>query len=129
MINRRKSAAVLSRRASPAQCAEELWVASSRGNSVQLVNLATGQVEQSVAGRRGALHGLAARGRTAFTSATGAATRPRKAIRRRMSSGTPVARRPDDRHRQSRQRLGPRPRAGQVEAAEDHSASACIPAA
>src|SRR5262245_5901123 len=33
----------------PRQSADELWVCSSRGNAVQLVNLKTGQAEQTVA--------------------------------------------------------------------------------
>jgi DNA-binding beta-propeller fold protein YncE len=56
--------------------AEELWVAASRGNSVQLLNLTTGQAEQAVTA------GVAPYA-VAPTSATGAATRRRRASRKR----------------------------------------------
>ena len=63
------------------QSKDEAWVTTTRGNNVQLVNLSDGPGRAGGGGRRRSVH-RSSPVRIAVTSATGAATRRRKAIRR-----------------------------------------------
>jgi len=71
------------------QSAEELWVCSSRGNAVQLVNLKAGEAEQSVAVGVAPYMVAAARKDRVYVSNWGG-DRPKEGDPQATSSGTPV---------------------------------------
>src|SRR5262245_20949283 len=71
------------------QSAEELWVCSSRGNAVQLVNLKAGEAQQSVAVGVAPYMVVAARKDRVYVSNWGG-DRPREGEPQATSSGTPV---------------------------------------
>src|SRR5262249_10688542 len=69
--------------------ADELWVCSSRGNAVQLLNLKTGQAEQTVAVGVAPFMPAAARKDRVYVSNWGGDP-PREGDPQALSSGTPV---------------------------------------
>ncbi len=69
--------------------ADELWVASSRGNSVQLLNLTTGQVEQAVAAGVAPYAVVCPRPDRVYVSNWGGDP-PKDGDPQALSSGTPV---------------------------------------
>jgi YVTN family beta-propeller protein len=71
------------------QSAEELWVCSSRGNTVQLLNLRSGAAEQAVAVGVAPYMAVAAPNQRVYVSNWGG-DRPREGDPQALSSGTPV---------------------------------------
>ena len=71
------------------QSAEELWVCSSRGNAVQLLNLKTGEAEQTVAVGVAPYTAVVAPNERVYVSNWGG-DRPKDGDPQALSSGTPV---------------------------------------
>jgi YVTN family beta-propeller protein len=71
------------------QSAEELWVCSSRGNAVQLLNLETGEAEQAVAVGVAPYLAVVAPNERVYVSNWGG-DRPKEGDPQALSSGTPV---------------------------------------
>ena len=98
---------------------DEMMVTSTRGNSVQVVNLASGQVEQVVGVGVAPFTVLpVGPGRVYVTNWGGDAPAEGDPPGRHLRHARPH--RPAHRRRQPRQRLGRRGRARQVEAGQDH---------